>query len=408
MAILSQDGVKHLIGRLSAYQHLVSHAYYNSELVKDEENAKAIELLQQHKVLIPRGNDAYTLHTTLRHFLDASLNIERLYGIGSDIGVALERLEQLTNALFDVAHEGQVEDRERIEDEIRQSIYEISDNLAADIAHLRTLVENRFGNVSTLAEKKRQNAYYIGRTEKIVRAIELFTLSDLGERIQTQGAFTNIASMFRVHLQDRLPSFRQNLSDILEILKQYLFEYREIEERTRRVRSLWLYLERHPVYELQEWDETAHPQRWLRKTSGIPIANHPWVRNPEYTDDLASLASDIAPPTARLSNKRPRGTLVEEEPTPIVIFTVKPYQQAIENLITDCKLQKAQVSALQWYIDHSDDLGDMSVSVWLQCVQEYLGPRKKKNLEIKVEPAELEDTLFNGNIVVTDVRVEPA
>jgi len=34
---------------------------------------------------------------------------------------------------------------------------------------------------------------------------------------------------------------------------------------TRRVRSLWLYLERHPVHELQEWDETAHPQPWLLK-----------------------------------------------------------------------------------------------------------------------------------------------
>ena len=93
---MSRDGVKHLIGRLATHQHLVSHAYYNSELIKDEENARGIELLQQHKVLIPRGDDAYTLHTTFRRFLDAALNIERLYGIGSDLGVAFERLEQLT------------------------------------------------------------------------------------------------------------------------------------------------------------------------------------------------------------------------------------------------------------------------------------------------------------------------
>ena len=95
---MSRDGVKHLIGRLATHQHLVSHAYYNSELIKDEENARGIELLQQHKVLIPRGDDAYTLHTTFRRFLDAALNIERLYGIGSDLGVAFERLEQLTRS----------------------------------------------------------------------------------------------------------------------------------------------------------------------------------------------------------------------------------------------------------------------------------------------------------------------
>lgn len=405
---MSRDGVKHLIGRLASHQHLVSQAYYNGELIRDEDSARGIELLQQHKVLIPRGEDAYTLHTTLRRFLDAALNIERLYGIGSDLGIAFERLEQLTDALFDAAHEGQLEDRERIEDEIRQSIYEISDNLAADLAHLRTLVENRFGNVSTLAEKKRQNAYYIGRTEKVVRAIELFTLSDLGERIQTQGAFANIAAMFRAQLQERLPSFRQNLSDILEILKQYLFEYREIEERTRRVRSLWLYLERHPVYELQEWDETAHPQPWLLKAHGISICSHPWVRDPEYTDDLADLAGDIAPPVLRLPVERPRGSLLEEDSAPSVLLQSRPYQQAIERLIATCKTESLRTSALEWYLEHPTELGDMSVSIWLQCVLEDLGPRKKRELGIVVVAEETADPIFSGNVIVSDVLVEPA
>ncbi len=405
---MSRDGVKHLIGRLASHQSLVSLAYYSGELIKDEDNARGIELLQHHKVLIPRGEDAYTLHTTLRRFLDAALNIERLYGIGSDLGAAFERLEQLTEALFDAAHEGRTEDRERLEDEIRQSIYEISDTLAADLAHLRTLVENRFAAVSTLAEKKRQNTYYIGRTEKVVRAIELFTLSDLGERIQTQGAFANIAVMFRSHLQERLPSFRQNLSDILEILKHYLFEFREIEERTRRVRSLWLYLERHPVYDLQEWDESAHLQPWLLKAPGIPVRSHPWVRDPEYSDTLADLAGDIAPPSIRLPVERPHGILLDEDPAPRLLLQSRPYQQAIERMVATCKTEHVRTSALDWHLKYGVELGDMSTSVWLQCVLEALGPRKKRELGIAVIAEETPDPIFDGNVVVSDVFVEPA
>jgi hypothetical protein len=403
---LNRDGVGRLIGRLINHQHLVSQAYYNGALIKDEENARGIDLLQQYKVFIPRGEEAYTLHTAFRRFLDAALNIERLYGIGSDLGVAFERLEQLSDALFDAAHEGQTEDRERIEDEIRQSIYEISDNLAADLAHLRTLVENRFGGVSTLAEKKRQNTYYIGRTEKVVRAIELFTLSNLSERIQTQGAFVNIAAMFRGQLSERLPSFRQNLSDILEILKQYLFEYREIEERTRRVRSLWLYLERHPVHELQAWDETAHPQPWLLKAPGISVRSHPWVRAPEYTDILADLAGDIAPSTVRPLVERRRGRLVEEAPAPVVILRIKPFQQAIRNLVAACKAQNRRVSALAWYLEHPAEPGNMSASVWLQCVLEKL-VRKARMFGITVATEEMPDPVFDGNIIVRDVFVAP-
>lgn len=405
---MSRDGVGNLIGRLSAFHDLVSQAYYNGELVKGEDNARGVEHLQQHKVLIPRGEDSFTLHTTLRRFLDASLNIERIYSIGSDLGAAFERLEQLTNSLFDAVHEGRSEDRERLEDEIHQSIYEISDNLAADLAHLRTLVENRFAAVSTLAEKKRQNAYYIGRTEKVVKAIELFTLSDLGERIQSQGAFANIATMFRAQLQERLPSFRQNLSDILEILKNYLFEFREIEARTKRVRSLWLYLERHPVYELQEWDESAHPQDWLTKSAGIPVLGHPWVRDPEYTDFLAELAGDIAPPALKTAVDRPRGNLVEEVEMLTMVIQSKPYQRAIEQMVKVCKADNIKISSQAWFHDHGAEIGSMTESIWLQCVMESLGPRKTKELGISVSADEVADDVFNGNVLIRDVFMVPA
>lgn len=405
---MSRDGVGNLIGRLSTFHDLVSQAYYNGELVKGEDNARGVEYLQQHKVLIPRGEDTFTLHTTLRRFLDASLNIERIYSIGSDLGAAFERLEQLTNSLFDAVHEGRAEDRERLEDEIHQSIYEISDNLAADLAHLRTLVENRFAAVSTLAEKKRQNAYYIGRTEKVVKAIELFTLSDLGERIQSQGAFANIAIMFRAQLLERLPSFRQNLSDILEILKNYLFEFREIEARTKRVRSLWLYLERHPVYELQEWDESAHPQPWLMKSAGIPVRSHPWVRDPEYTDFLAELAGDIAPPALKMVVERPRGNLVEEVEMLTVALQSKPYQRAIEQMVAVCKADNIKASAQAWFRDHGAEMGSMTEPIWLQCVMESLGPRKAKEWGISVLTDEVADDVFNGNVLIRDVFMVPA
>ncbi len=404
---MNQSGVNLLLERLAKYGQLVDAAYYKGKLTKTADNVKGIELLQQYKVLVPRGDDTYTLNTTLRHFFDSSLNVERLYGLSTDIGSMFKRMDNLIDALFEVAHEGQMEDRGRLEDEVFQSIYEISDNLAAELAHLRTMVENRFGNVHTLAEKKRQNAYYIDRTEKLVRAIELFTLSSLGERIQTQGVFVNIAPMFQTQLIDRLPSFRQNLSDILVILKRYLFEFRKIEERTRRIRSLWLYLERHPDYEFQDWDKKPTPPRWLWKAKGIPIKAYPQVRNPEYTDTLAALASKIAPPKVRTPVVRPRGALDNDEPVPAVVIPIKSYQKEIESLVAACKDRHARVSALQWYTDNRSHFSGISGSIWLQYVLEYLGPRKKKNLGITVVAAELQDTIFTGNAVISDVQVGP-
>lgn len=404
---MKRDGVSTLVGRLHAYENLVSLAYHNGEIVKDDENARGVEHLQQHKVLIPRSQDTFTLHTTLRRFLDASLNIERMYFLDSDMGSEFERLEDLAEALFDASHEGRIEEKERLEDEIHQSVYEISDRLSANLSQLRALVENRFAAVSTLAEKRRQNAYYIGRTEKVVKAIELFTLSDLGERIQTQLPFANVAAMFTSQLLERLPSFRQNLLDILGILQDYLFEFRQIEERTKRVRSMWLFMKRHPLYELKDWGEEHRPPAWLMKSASLGIEAHPWVREPSCTEELASLAKDIAPPAIRLPVTRQRGTLILENDV-TVDLEPKPYQQAVGEMMEACRQTGMPQTATAWFRDHPKQMGCMTPSLWVQCVLEETYRPKASGMGLQVQPLAAPFEIFDGNFLVTDVVISVA
>jgi len=404
---LKRDGVATLIGRLHTYQDVVSHAYHNGEIIKNDENARGVEHLQQHKVLIPRAQDTFTLHSMLRRFFDASLNVERLYLIGSDVGSAFERLEKLADDLFDASHEGRIEAKESLEDLIHDSVYEISDMLSADLAHLRALVENRFAAVSTLTEKQRQNAYYIGRTEKVVKAIELFALSDLGERMQTQAPFANVAAMFTSQLIERLPSFRQNLLDILGILQNYLFEFRQIEERTKRVRSMWLFMERHPLYELKDWGEEHRPPAWLMKSAGLGIKAHPWVREPSCTDDLANLAKDIAPPTVRLPVTRQRGTLTLEGEV-AVDLEPKLYQQAVAEMMEACRQNGISQSAATWFKDHPGQMRGMTLPLWVQCVLEELYRPKARQMGLQVEPHATPFEVFDGNVLVTDVVISVA
>jgi hypothetical protein len=403
---LSRDGVLTLIGRLHAYQDLVSLAYHNGELVKDETNARGVEHLQQHKVLIPRSLETFTLHTTLRRFFEAALNVERMYRSGADIGQAFERLDTLADALFVASHEGRAEDKERLEDESLQSIYEISDNLAAELGHLRALVENRFAAVGTLAEKVRQNAYYIGRTEKLVDAIELFTMSDLGERIQSQTPFANVAPMFTSQLLDRLPSFRHNLLGILRILQAYLFEFRSIEERTKRVRSMWLFLQRHPLYEPRDWANEPHPPDWLKKAPGIQLKASPSVRDPAYTDDLTAIAREILPPEVRLPVTRERGSLLlDDEDEEVIVLTPKAYQLAITAMLSECQQSGGSLSALSWFRDHPNDTGGMPPSLWLQCVLEEAYRPKAARMGLKIVSDDVPFEVFDGNALVRDVTI---
>jgi len=103
-----------------------------------------------------------------------------------------------------------------------------------------------------------------------------------------------------------------------------------------------------------------------------------------------------------------KDVLLEEDPAPSVLLQSRPYQQAIDGLIATCKAENLRTSALEWYRAHPAELGGMGVSVWLQCVLEDLGPRKKRELGIVVVAEEMSDPIFSGNVVVSDVLVEPA
>lgn len=406
---MSRDGVLTLLGRLHTYQDVVSLAYHNGEIVKDEGNARGVEHLHQHKVLVPRSHETFTLHTTLRRFFDTSLNIERMYLIGADMGAAFERLETLAKSLFDASHEGRIDDKDRLEDEIRQSIYEISDNLAAELSHLRTLVENRFAAVNTLAEKRRQNAYYIGRTEKLVQAIEAFSLSDLGDRMQSQPPFVNVASMFAAQLTDRLVSFRHNLLAILKILQTYLFEFRSIEERTKRVRSMWLFMERTPLYEMKDWSEEPRPPAWLAKSAGIPVKASPRVRDPECTDELAAIAREIAPPEVRIPVRRERGSLtLDDEVDEVRIIPVRPHRLAIAAMLRACLETGGSLSALEWFHGNPGHTGAMTPSLWLQFVVETSSRAKARELGLDITPEDAPFEVFDGNYLVRDVMISVA
>ena len=405
---MSRDSILNLIGRMHAHQAIIAEAFHQREIVRDEDNERAISILQQLKVLVPRTQDTLTLHTRLRDFLNVSLNVERIFQQGSEIGASFERLEKLADSLFDAAHDGRVEDRDSLEDEIQQTIYEIADGLAGDLAHLRALVENRFAVVSTLAEKRRQNAYYIGRTEKLVNAIELFTLSDLSDRIQSQAPFANVTRMFSAQLLDRLPAFRQNLTDILAILQNYLFKFREIESRTKRVRDMWLFLERHQSYEPKDWDESAHPPAWLLKASRMAVKASPSVRDPAYTDELALLAREIAPPEIRLPVTRIRGHLKAEEPEIVVDLVPKRHQQAIDEMLAACLAGGGQQSALAWRQEHTELAAHIEASLWVQCVLELAHRPRIKRAGLVVE-ADLEPhPEFDGNVLVKDVFIRIA
>lgn len=406
-----KNGAEQFIHRLFEYRELIAEAYYNGSVDRSSENARGISVLQQNQVLRPRGSDTYAIHTDLRQLLDVALNKEKLYDLNTDFTAHFSQLEKLTIDLSEAYHSGRYESCERFESEIPVAVDKIVDYLDAALGHLRSLVENHFGDAGTLAEKKRQNQHYIDRTAKITESLATFSQSSLMDPsgpVYTDTAFINIVSQFKERLYTKLSVYRQHISDIHETLLNYLFEYRDIEKRTRKIRKVLLYMRRHPDY---TFDDVVEPQTtplFLLKFSGISIQSYPNVNDSDSQSTLADIAGNITDKQVTQKPTRPKGKLVDQQNETNIPLKRKPYQQIIHKMITVCKHDKMSTSAIQWYMAHPDDRHVMgSTDVWLQSVMETLDHGKGSAHGVTIHCNSTTDDALSGNILINDVEIVP-
>lgn len=396
------DPVLTLLAKLSASSKTVAEAYYQGRVHKTEDNFRDIERLRQLRLLSPDIRDAFQLRASFRHFLNAALNTERLFSMGANIGGYFQRLSDLVEGHSVAYQEGRDADCERYEVETREAISDIADAIDDELIILQAQVSTRFAAVSTIAEKKRQNLHYQKRTQQLVNLLESFHFSDIGEHL---AGHEELALSFKSLLADRIPAFRESLWTILDTLNQYLFEFRKIEERAKRVRAFALHLNRNPDWEPKAWDEVAEPADWLRCATPLEIKTHPDVLTPEAEELFSEIAQSI-PDTAGAKSRtaRPAGNLDEEPGNQQIQPPESPIRKAIRMYFKDAKRSPEGVSARDWWAANPIVLGNIKEEIWvLRVLAEHDNKGKLGQWQLRMNSRPHPD--FDGNLLIKDVVI---
>jgi hypothetical protein len=400
--VSNADPVLTLLAKLSASSKTVAEAYYQGRVHKTEENFRDIERLRQLRLLSPDIRDAFQLRASFRHFLNAALNTERLFSMGANIGGYFQRLADLVEGHSVAYQEGRDADCERYEVETREAISDIADAIDDELIILQAQVSTRFAAVSTIAEKKRQNLHYQKRTQQLVNLLESFHFSDIGEQLAGQ---EELALSFKSLLADRIPAFRESLWTILDTLNQYLFEFRKIEERAKRVRAFALHLNRNPDWEPKAWDEVAEPADWLRCATPLEIQTHPDVLAPEAEELLSEIARSI-PDTAGAKSRtaRPAGNVDEEPGNQQIQPPESPIRKAIRLYFKDAKRSQEGISARDWWATNPSVLGSIKEEIWvLRVLAEHDNKGKLGQWQLRMNSRPHPD--FDGNVLIKDVVI---
>ena len=396
------DPVKILLDKLYSASDTIADAYHQCRIHKTDENARDIERLRHLRLLSPDIRDAFQLRAVFRQFLNVTLNTERLFSMGANIGAYFQRLSKLVEEHSIAFQEGRDDDCERYEYETREAISDIADAIDDELIILQAQVETRFAAVSTIAEKKRQNLHYQQRTQQLVNLLENFHFSELGDQLQ---AHEDLALSFKSLLSNRIPAFRESLLSILGLLNQYLFEFRQIEERAKRIRAFALHLNRNTDWEPKSWDESAEPPEWLQCSTPLTLQFYPDVGVQESEAILSEIARTI-PATAgeRIKTTRPAGTIEDVSGNSIVKTPEAPIRKAIRAYFREAKNSTEGVSARIWWATNPDVLSNVREDIWLlRVLAEHDNKGKLGGWALRM--THVRNQHFNGNILIKDVIV---
>ena len=397
----NHTAVEIFLSRLFKCAGTVSSTYYNTRIVKTDENASDIELLRQIRLLSPDIRDTFQLRSSFRQFLNTALSTERLFAIGANVGGYFARLEKLVAEHSLAIQDGRDVAAEQYEMEIREAISDIADSIDDELTILHAMVATKFAAVSTIAEKRRQNLHYQDRTSKLVSLLENFHFADFADQLAGN---EDLALSFRALLEDRIPSFREKLKAVLQQLQHYLFEFRKIEDRARLVRSFALHLTRNPDWTPRNWDEVADSPEWVGVASPMTLACHPDVSQPESEEVLWEIASTIPASTGVRIERRPAGQFVEESVEAVVVVSQSPLKKAVRAFFSEASESPQWISARHWWAEHPSIASNFGEDVWLLRLMSE-DEREGRTGRWSFRRDEIPHAVFDGNVLIRDVFV---
>jgi hypothetical protein len=395
------QGLERLLKALATHGELIAEAYYNGVVYKDNQNQRVLNQLKQLKILVNHNADGYRVAGRLGQFIDSALSSDRVRRLDTDLASWIDTLEQQIGLYQDALAENRVEDGDSYFAEIERLVFDLSDTLEENTRYLLMLVNSRFANVRTLAEKQKQNSFYISRLEKLVNAITALQPEFLLEWVEDQPLLYALLDQQLIRL---LPIYQQRMQDILNKLKVFLFELRQIEARAQRVQGFAFFLQQNQNYQPQDWSESEHiPEHW-NQVKPLALFAYADPLDNTLTEDLIEIAQKIRRESdVLLAKPKPRAVnAVSLNPPSKHVLELPLYRKHTARYFERVLRNPSQpISAIAFY---KAFVSDIEPSIWLSCVLNEWLRRQQSNKRLQLELIETDDGQpFSGNKTVQDI-----
>jgi hypothetical protein len=382
--VKTQSVLHGALGALAAHQDLIQEAYERGSLRRTTENARAITVLHQYRLLIADGPDNYHLSRLLSRLLDDVTQRQRLYeSLGESIGPLSERIYNLKSEFASAARAGHAEEMDLVAANFHDACNDLSDAVASSLSRLLVQAESRFGVVGSLSAKLRQNEHYLRQAEKISEALSALERSqDIYWDIHDgDPLYEDLTGPYHRIVSQRLGEWSAEILRVTAILKTFLFRLRQVAPDVRRIRDLSDFLHHNPGYEPPDFSEQGVLPTWLHRDPGVRLRAHPDVRDESIGPELEAIARKLPAARVVVPRKREAGSLTRSAgDKPKVKLAPQPQKIQLIRFVTKALESPVPLSARKWNRSEGSSLNitdDLWLFLVMQARQSQVAPFNK-------------------------------
>jgi hypothetical protein len=236
---------------------------------------------------------------------------------------------------------------------------------------MQTLVTTRYGNVSSIGEKRRQNVFYQHQVQRLQDEFE--SLRVFCEQMEGRAITAERLDLQRAvyrELSARMPQWAAIIKEIALAVGAELFRQRQIEARLRRLANTAMLLVRQPMlkgFDVDPTDAGIPDCAWVVEPMALDAS--PDIAHPSnaHEDALAAIARALPPAEVSLppddSPAAPTPIADDMGRAPAVIEDL--HGEAVIALADQLRRNPQHHVSLADYLSHRQELAGCGLQAWL-------------------------------------------
>lgn len=395
---MSKAPISKFLSLLSRHSDLIEQVYHEDFLVANEELDSTVRLLHQERILYLREDDEFGLASSVRDMLDEYTQRVNRYEAGGNVVAEIERLDKLLDELELSIGKSEYERLSRLRDDVVNAVYDVREVIEREVLKLDRIMESEFSDVKDVEEKARHNAYYNKKANALLAAFEmLWPLTDRFSRI----VYGDVGRVYTRAIIARTGDWMARLQKQNQVFERFMFKFREIEQKTKRLRLFSDFLNDGGDSKLHEVLEISNRVPALMRVLDKPRLPFPNIYADDVKEVLSTVVADFKPIEKREERKKKVGVRRKDDGVFSEELQLSVQEKLIEKLITDVDKSSDWVSAGNW-ARTQDDAVDVPLFLEYILVWEEIGSEGLYEVEPIMAPGEI---ARSSTRIVEDVRL---